>query len=316
MATLSVVKIDSYQEQNFLQIVHSNHGELKLKKDGTVKNVVNNKKRGKSSEVSHFEIEDMKKMTAYFKEKKQWLPYLIFVLSCNMARRVGDTMSLTWENFFDPRTGKMRKDLLEICEDKTDKLASPRINVACRDAINLYIEMTGCDPSKDMYQVPICMQLYGNYKGTVMSESGYYKAIKRAAAALELTYNVGTHSPRKTFGMLNRMIHPSDYDSMEILQSIFNHSDTKTTRHYIGLTKQKVDKYYDDMGDFFNDYVIGEKEYKSVSDSYLVNMAADDLRDVIRAAYEAGRRNGNNDDPMIHVDAFSQLMNMVDQLKK
>ena len=114
---------------------------------------INNKKKGKKSEVYPFEIEDMKKMTKYFIDNEMWIHYLAFTLSCNMARRVGDMLSLRWINFFDPNTGNFRMDILEIQEQKTDKLANPRINTACRNAIKLYVEKTGCDVSKDNYEV-------------------------------------------------------------------------------------------------------------------------------------------------------------------
>lgn len=316
MAVLSLVQANcagNPDQAIKLQVVES---KPKLKKDGTPKKICQNKQKGKKSEVYHLEIEDMKKITAYFRDNEKWLCYMIFVLSCNMARRVGDTLSLTWENFFNPVTGQLRVNLLEFAEEKTDKLANPKINSACRSAIQLYLKETGCDPAKENYSVPICMQLSGNYKGRVMSESCYYKNVKKAAAVLGIEYNVGTHSPRKTFGMMNRMLHPGDYDSMEILQTIFNHSDVKTTKHYIGLTKQKVDKYYDDMGDFFEDYIIGDREYQDVSSSFILSLEANDLRDIIKAAYEAGRTNVDNVDVMAHVDAITQLMAMVDQLKK
>lgn len=316
MAVLSLVQANCAGNPDpaiKLRVVES---KPKLKKDGTPKKICQNKQKGKKSEVYHLEIEDMKKITAYFRDNEKWLCYMIFVLSCNMARRVGDTLSLTWENFFNPVTGQLRVNLLEFAEEKTDKLANPKINSACRSAIQLYLKETGCDPAKENYSVPVCMQLSGNYKGRVMSESCYYKNVKKAAAALGIEYNVGTHSPRKTFGMMNKMLHPGDYDSMEILQTIFNHSDVKTTKHYIGLTKQKVDKYYDDMGDFFEDYIIGDREYQDVSSSFILSLEANDLRDIIKAAYEAGRTNADNVDVMVHVDAITQLMAMVDQLKK
>lgn len=288
----------------------------KLKKDGTPKILSQNKKAGISSEVFHLEIADMQKMVTYFKDNEQWLPYLIFVLSCNMARRIGDTMQLTWKNFYNPSTGKMRSELLEICEEKTDKLANPRINSACRNAINLYIEKTGCDPSKDNYTVPICMQLSGNYKGRVLSTSSYYKNVKKASAAVGIEYNVGTHSPRKTFGMLNRMIHPEDHDSMEILQTIFNHSDTKTTKHYIGITKQKVNQYYDDFGDFFERHVINKIGYRDQSSDVFVTLEANDIKDIIKIAYDMGESNCGNQDAMSHVDAIAYLLSLVDEFKK
>lgn len=289
---------------------------VKLKKDGTPKKVQCNKKKGRKSEVFPFQIEDVKKVMNYFKENEMWQCYLIFVLSCNMARRIGDTLSLTWEHIYNPETNKMRVDLLEIVEDKTDKLANPRINSACRAAIELYIEKTGLVPSDNNYQNFVFVQTSGNYKGRLLTADGYRKALKKAAVLVGIEYRVGTHSPRKTFGMLSRMLHPGDYDSMELLQTIYNHSDTKTTKHYIGLTKQKVDKYYDDMGTFFDEYVTGDKTYQDVSDTPIVSLDTNDLRDIISAAYKAGGENAGATDPMAHIEAINTIMEMIEGLAK
>lgn len=116
--------------------------------------------------------------------------------------------------------------------------------------------------------------------------------------------------------MLNRMLHPSDYDSMEILQTIYNHSDTKTTKRYIGLTKQKIDKYYDDMGDFFNDYITGEKKFDVASASPIISMNTNDLRDVIKMAYESGKGNADNPNAMCHIDAITDIMGIIETLAK
>ena len=70
------------------------------------------------------------------------------------------------------------------------------------------------------------------------------------------------------------------------------------------------------MGDFFEDYIIGDREYQDVSSSFILSLETNDLRDIIKAAYEAGRTNADNVDVMAHVDAITQLMAMVDQLKK
>ncbi len=304
-------------DENVIRLVpKTDPTSVKLRKDGQPKVIVNNKKKGRKSEVYPFTVQDMKRMVEYLKDNQMWTHYLLFVLSCNMARRVNDTLSLTWEHIFDPKTGNIRSDLLEITEDKTDKLANPRINSACRAAIELYVEQTGCDPSEDAYSKPVFIQHSGTYKGRVLTDDGYRKAIKKAAATIGIEYNVGTHSPRKSFGMMSRMLHPNDYDSMELLQTIYNHSDTKTTKHYIGLTKQKVDTYYDDMGSFFNDYVTGDKEFVVQSESPVVSMDSNDLMDVVKAAYEAGRNNANSTDAMIHVEAITTLMSMIEQLQK
>lgn len=275
-----------------------------------------NKKKGRKSEVYPFQLDDVKKMLSYYESKEMWLQYLLLVMGCNMARRVGDMLTLTWEHVYNPQTGDFRSEILEIVEDKTDKLANPRINKAVRDAILLYIKKTGCDVKKNNYHEPIFMQLNGTHKGVVITSDGYRKALKKAANEVGITYNVGTHSARKTFGMFSRMIHPNDYDSMELLQTIYNHSDTKTTKHYIGLTKQKVDQYYDDMGDFFGNYVTGDKEYKDISTSPVINIEVSDLRDIITMAYTEGRKNANDTDVDKHLDIINDIMDIISGLIK
>lgn len=301
--------------QNYSYIKSENDNVIQLVNQKEPKKETN-KKKGKKSEVYPYEIEDARRMLNFFKENDSWLHYLLLTFGCNMARRVGDTLSLKWSNIYEPETGKIRRDILEIQEDKTDKLANPRINKAVREAITLYIDNTGCKPSDNNYDNYVFLQLSGTHKGTVLSESGHLKALKRAAKELGIEYNIGTHSARKFFGMINRMLHPGDYDSMEILQTIYNHSDTKTTKHYIGLTKQKVDKYYDDMGDFYDDYVVGDKEFLQVSDKPIVSLDTNDLRDIIKAAYEAGRDNADNIDAMVHVEAITSIMDMIENLSK
>lgn len=292
--------------------------EIKFKKDGTPKHIVCNKKKGEKSEVMPFQIADIKRVMDFFKNNEMWQHYLIFVVGCNMARRIGDTLNLRWKDFFNPNTGKMYADLggRGIVEQKTDKLANPHINSACKEAIELYVEKTGVNPAANDYENYVFVQTSGNYKGHLMTADGYRKALKKAAAELGIEYNIGTHSTRKTFGMMSRMLHPNDYDSMELLQTIYNHSDTKTTKHYIGLTKQKVDKYFDDMGEFWNEYVVGGKTYEDVAEKPVVSLDANDLRDIITAAYKAGRENAGKTDGMVHIEAINEIMQMVDELSK
>lgn len=296
-------------------IVFNPPKEQKLKKDGTPKNVKSNKKRGVKSEVYPFEVEDAKKVMDNFYENEMWQCYLIFVIQCNTARRIGDLLQLKWKHFFNPATDKIRADMLEISEEKTDKLANPRINSACRKAIELYIEKTGFNPADD-YEEFVFIQTKGNYKGRVLTADGYRKQLKKTAVEVGIEYNIGTHSARKFFGKMSRMLHPGDYDSMELLQTIYNHSDTKTTKHYIGLTKEKVDRYYDDMGEFFDDYVTGGKTYQDVAEKPIVSLDTNDLRDIISMAYKAGSDNAGNADPMVHIEAINEIMQMIESFAK
>ena len=288
----------------------------KLKKDGTPKIIVQNKKCGRKSEVYPIQVSDIRRFMDWFESNKKWECYLIFVISCNLARRIGDTLSLQWKHFYDTKTGRFRKDLLEIIEDKTDKLANPHINTAVKNAIVKYLAETNVDPSENNYENYVFTQVSGNYKGRVMTADGYRKCLKKAAVALGIDYNVGTHSTRKTFGMLSRMLHAGDYDSMALLGVIYNHRDEKTTRRYTGLTKQKVDTYFDDMGTFFDDYVTGGKTFTEVAETPVVHIDVNDLRDIIKMAYTAGAENSTTNDPTVHIDAINEIWAMIDGLKK
>ena len=299
-----------------LTIIEKREPEKSLKKDGTPKKTKSNKKKGQKSEVYAFELDDVKAIMNHLQETEKWIHYLIFVLTCNMARRINDTLSLCWYHIYNPKTGCIRDDLLEITEEKTDKLANPRINSACRAAIELYIEKTGCDPATNNYSEYVFTQLSGTYKGRVISPEGYRKVLKSAAEAVGVKYNVGSHSARKFFGKMNRMLHPNDYDSMQILQTIYNHSDTKTTNSYIGLTKEKTDKYYEDMGTFFDSYVTGNEKYIPENSSLIVSLDYNDLRDIIKTTYEAGAENAGEKDISVHIDTLNTILSLIEDFSK
>lgn len=310
-----VLWLDSHQISQNRELNKDEVSKIKLKKDGTIKNIKCNKQRGSKSEVYPFEIEDVKKIINYFYNNQMWQCYLIFVIQCNTARRIGDLLKLQWKHFFNPATGKIRADLKEFKEQKTDKLANPRINSACRKAIELYIEKTGVNPADD-YEKYVFTQTSGNYKGRVITADGYRKPLKKAAVEVGIEYNVGTHSARKFFGKMSRMLHPGDCNSMEILQTIYNHSSEKITKRYIGITKETVDKYYDDIGEVFEDYVIGGKTYENISGNPIVSLDTNDLRDIIKAAYKAGQNNAGKTDAMVHLEAINEIMAMIESLSR
>lgn len=279
-----------------------------------IKNAIQKKESKKKREVYPFQPDDVKKMIEYFESNEKWIHYLLFVISCNMARRVGDNLSLQWKHFFNSN-GAFREDLLEIQEEKTDKLANPHINKAVKQAINKYLEQMNYNPADDNYEGYVFMQLSGTHCGKVLTKDASLKAIKTAAKACGITYNVGNHSTRKTFGMINRMLHPNDYDAMQILQKIYNHSSESSTMHYIGLDKAKADQYYDDMGEFFNDCVFDKKDM-IIENCPVLTIGTSDLRDIIKMAYDMGMENSGENDYNIHVETMNIIMNMVDELKK
>lgn len=293
----------------YLKIYRKDNGDVSEIPSSTVE--TKRTREARKCEVFPYTPEDAKKMISYFQKKEQWIHYLMFTLSYNMARRVGDTLQLKWKNFFDPKTGNFRENILEIKEQKTNKIANPRINVACRDAINLYVEKMHIDVSANDYDNFVFLQTTGTYPGKVISERGCLSAIKKAAAANKIEYNVGTHSARKSFGAISKEIHPSDCNSLETIQTILNHSDSKTTMRYIGLTKKKVDSYFDAAGTFYQECIVGDKPVEDIS-SPVVHMYKKDVLEMLAYAYNLGLSKSNETSPATHVLAMNELTHMLD----
>ena len=307
------------------QIVH-------YKKDGTVKKFVQNKKAGVKSEVEAIHLEDLVKILMYMEEHEMWLAKLWFVFSCNTARRAGDTLSITWRNIFDPKTGEFRRNMLAIREDKTNKFSAPAINNCVQKEILNYIEKTHCDV-KEMgivsyndkdgevvsqewatYGQPVFKQLTGNYKGRVLTVDACRKILKKVAQAVGITYNVGTHSCRKTFGMLCMRLHKDDSLSMETLREIYNHANVRVTSRYIGQTQEKVNTIYDDTGIFFDNYVNGDGDITDITNGNL-NQIFNQINELIKNAMQTGWELCANGNTMGMLDAYNDYIEATAQLK-
>lgn len=283
--------------------------ELKLTKDGKIKKTYSSSYKGQSRTVYPFKTQkELQDMMNYFLENKKYNYYLLFVLGVNLGRRIGDTLELRWENFFF-KNGKIRPRILPILEEKTDKLASPIINEACKKAIEKYLELTKTEIDEENYQDYV---FKGLTKGTHLSAEAYRVNLKQAAEACGIEQNIGTHSPRKTMGYWTRQLHQNDQDSMILLRQIYNHSSTTVTESYIGLTDEKVEKYYNDMGDFFVNHVMDSKQYTAenkVDD--IISISQDTLRDIIKMVYQDGINNARETDSNTHVEAIDAAMEII-----
>lgn len=267
----------------------------------------------KKSEVYAFKPEDLKKVIDYILDHEKWIQYLFVVMNCNIARRAGDLLELQWYHLIDEK-GKIRDCALPFAEQKTGKMANPHLNKVVKEAIKFYLKKENIDPSENDYCEYVFKKVSGQYSGTVIKRDSIRKYLKRAAEAVGIDYNVGTHSTRKTFGSMSVQLHASDPSKMETLQTIYNHSDSKITNRYIGLTKQKMDQYFDDFGDFFQDHILGDKEYEGKPNG-LATIDTNDLYELIREAYQKGMENQDSDFAS-HSKAIMDLTNKAAQLLK
>lgn len=280
----------------------------------------NTKQTGKTEVYPFWYMEDIKNMMDYFKMKGQWHWYLAFNFGLLLGRRVSDTLSLKWSDFFY-ENGRM-KDEIEIKEQKTGKLTRPYVCGACKEVLQLYIEKTGIDPMENYNDFIITTeqksQLLENkeeyteeewnklfWKVTQSQAAAYRKQFKIAADACEIKYPVSTHSTRKTFGYWSVKLHPYDVTTVDKLQGIFSHSDRNTTLHYIGIAREDEVKLYNDMGDFITDVSNGKKPV--IKNSPVVSLKAEDYREILSKCWDMAQ-NGE--------DKFDGINNLIGMAEK
>lgn len=264
------------------------------------------KQAGKTEVYPFWSMDDIKNMMDYFKMKRMWHWYLAFNFGLLLGRRVSDTLSFRWSDFFY-ENGRM-KDEIEIIEKKTGKVTRPYVCGACKEAIRQYIANTGADPMKNYSDYIITTvqksQLLNNkekyseeeweklyWKAIQSQAAAYRKQFKIAADACGIQYPVSTHSTRKTFGYWTVKLHPYDVTTVDKLQGIFSHSDRNTTLHYIGIAREDEIKLYNDMGDFITDVSNGKKPI--IKNSPVIPLKAEDFREILSKCWDMAQ---NGDD--------------------
>ena len=265
-------------------------------------------------------MEDIKNMMDYFKMKEMWHWYLVFNFGLLLGRRISDTLSLKWSDFYY-ENGRM-KDETDIKEWKTGKIVRLYICEACKDAIKLYIEHAGVDPMGNYHDF-----VYGTTKMSQLLEdkdeyskeeyeelmmkalqshaTAFRKQFKIAADACDIKYPVSTHSLRKNFGYWSVKLHPYDVTTVDKLQGIFSHSDRNTTLHYIGIAREDEVKLYNDMGDFITDISNGKKPV--IKNSPVIPLKAEDFREILSKCWDMAQ-NGE--------DKFDGINNLIGMAEK
>lgn len=260
------------------------------------------KKEGKTEVYPFWYVEDIIGMMDYFKTKEMWHWYLVFNLGLFLGRRVSDTLSFKWSDFFY-ENGRM-KDEVDIREQKTGKLTRPYVCGACKEAIQLYIEKTGVNPLENFDRFIIStkerdelLERENQYekkefdklmlKATKSQAASYRKQFKLAAEYCEIDYPVSTHSTRKTFGYWSIKLHPYDVTTVDKLQGIFAHSNRNITLRYCGIAREDEIKLYNDMGEFITDVKNGKKPV--IKNSPVIPLKSEDFREILSKCWEMSR---------------------------
>lgn len=210
------------------------------------------KNKGMKTEVYAFKSEtDLVNMQKYFlydcskRKNIRMRNWLFFSLGINMGFRVSDLCQLRWRNLYLPNTSEFNlTDWNELIEQKTGKKRQVVLNPAAQKAIRFYVKEMGIHPERlnaNDYVFTSNKKCEPHVKPDSMHEW-----IKQAARALNIPFNVGTHSMRKTFGY---MLYQSTGKDLAMVQKILNHSSEQVTLRYIGIDQENVRQAYGTVPD-------------------------------------------------------------------
>lgn len=271
------------------------------------------KKRGKTTVHAFRNTEDIKKMMDYFRNNEQYDNFLTFVLGLFLARRVGDTLSLKWSDFYY-ENGNRKDNINTLVEQKTDKMIDIAITDVTWKYIDWYCEKIGINPIEHLHE-DIFQSSYKNevenYDEAIKKQAAKYRYNFKKAADYNGIKGVSTHSTRKTFVYIAHQINKFDPDNWQVLKTITGHEDIETLKKYADIMNEKGQKYYNDVGKYVEDIDNGIKPV--IDNTPIVALKTNDLRDILKAAYQYGRNYfADEDDPL---DIMNRLLNMVDRTR-
>ena len=253
MSNGNVVKIE--REDNTIKKAEViNFPNIKLKKDGTPKQTINNSIKGKSKEVYPLKKrEDIEAIKQHYRnridnasnnEYRQIAgrDLLAFVLGINIGLRASDLLKLTWNDIFNKDF--TFKDGVRIQEKKTGKYKTFFLNQSAQNVITEYISDFSIRINFDKPNNYIFKSREGNKYITVDT---LCISIKKAAKECGINQNIGTHSIRKTYGYWQLITHKGDAMFLTHLQNLFNHSSQLATLRYCGLENDQTRLYYNDV---------------------------------------------------------------------
>ncbi|MBF0651349.1 tyrosine-type recombinase/integrase [Dysgonomonas sp. GY75] len=157
---------------------------------------------------------------------------LLIALGSFFGTRISDTLNLKWCDI-------LNTDILTIIEKKTKKQRTIKIN----DQLKKHIQ--SCN--KEIKPFSSNDYIFTSQKGSVYSVQRINIVFKQIRVKYNLKIkNFSTHSMRKTFG---RQVYNNAGSNAELalvkLSELFNHSDVRTTRKYLGLRSEELMEAYD-----------------------------------------------------------------------
>ena len=192
------------------------------------------KKDLRGQEVKKINEDDIPRIKAFYKETHIRM-YALFTIGINLGLRISDLKKIKFEDITDDNE-------VFLIEKKTGKKRTIIFNKACMEMVKLLKKEYR---SKGIHAKGYLFKSYyrkyiKNQIDAPLSTVSINKFLKVAKKELDITYPVGTHSMRKTWGYL---VYKREKD-VALLMGMLNHSTPRQTMTYIGMDDERYAGVY------------------------------------------------------------------------
>ena len=168
---------------------------------------------------------------------------VMFALGIYTGRRISDLVRLNVRDVaYVDRKGRLCvAERLTIQEQKTGKFADVLLHPKVRRILSKYLHCRRkhSETLGVLLNEPLLKSLKARRDGQFrITRRHALRVLTNAARNCGLTYKIGTHSLRKTFGYIQHQ----NGTSIELIQRMLNHSSPEVTLSYIGITRDDMDE--------------------------------------------------------------------------
>ncbi|MCF0163468.1 MAG: tyrosine-type recombinase/integrase [Fusobacterium necrophorum] len=187
-------------------------------------------------EVFAIEKQDLILLRNYFSQKNKIIVLSIINIGINVALRYSDLSQLCFEDI-------NKEGIVRVREQKTKKIRDFKLNKVCLENLeklkefyikqNIPIEgflFKSMNPYYRKHHIdkPLTLQSFNRY-------------LRIARQDLSLSYRIGSHSLRKTWGYF----YYEKTKDIAMIMKILNHSSVSMTLKYLGIDRQRIYDTYD-----------------------------------------------------------------------
>ncbi len=187
--------------------------------------------KGQLTTADYLPISEFRKLLNALERDGEYLWETYCWLSFCTAFRASDVRTLQWKDVLG------REQLVKV-EQKTKKNRLVKFSRNSQEKTQLLYELQGCPPADNLIFVnPATGQPYSLVH------------INRLLKVFRARYRIpikafSTHTFRKTFGRYVYEMMGRTSEALVLLNQIFRHSNIDTTRRYIGLAQEDIDKVF------------------------------------------------------------------------